>query len=99
MLYYVYDVDGCAYKSSIVISTEELKVSDEYYEYFDYSALIGTAKTAKEANMIASKYLYECQKAIDLSYSSEYYEFMDEDGVLHNTYPEFDEDYHYIEFV
>jgi hypothetical protein len=97
MLYYVYDVDGCAYKSSIVISTEELKVSDEYYEYFDYSALIGTAKTAKEANMIASKYLYECQKAIDMSYDD--YEYIDEDGEIYNSYPEFDEDEDYIEFI
>lgn len=89
MKYYVYDMDGCAYKSSIVITKEELKVSDEYYEDFDYSVLIGTAKTAKEANMIASKYLYDMQAYIDTHYG----------GYDYDEYPEFDEDEDYIEFI
>lgn len=97
MKYYVYDMDGCAYQTSIVISKEELKISDEYYEEFNYSALIGTAETKAEANMIASRYLYECQKAIDMSYDD--YEFIDEDGEIYNSYPEFDEDEDYIEFI
>ena len=60
MKYYIYDVDGCAYVTSIKITNQPLKSG---YYYF-----IASCDSAHEANKKASWYLYESQKEIDLNY-------------------------------
>lgn len=80
MKYYVYDIDGCAYDTSIRITEKEIS----RYFYF-----IGCFETKYKANKAASKYLYDSQAYIDTHYG----------GYDYDEYPEFDEDYHYIEFV
>lgn len=90
MKYYVFDIDGCAYTESIRITTSKPKRAYEY---------IGCFETAYEANMAASKYIYDVQRQIDLSHCREEYEVLDENGNWVCCYPEFDEDYDYIDFV
>jgi hypothetical protein len=82
--YYIYDIDGCAYDSSIRITTSPLKSG---YCYF-----IAECDSAYEANKEASLYLYDSQKQIDLRYDRDYYENGD-------SYPPFDYDKDFIEFI
>ena len=83
MKYYVYDVDGCAYDTSIKITTSPLKRG---YYYF-----IAECNSAHEANKEASWYLYDSQRQIDLMYDRDYYEGGD-------AYPDFSEK-DFIEFI
>ena len=82
--YFVYDVDGCAYDTSIKITESPLKRGYRY--------LVAECNSAYEANMRASLYLYESQKEIDLRYDREYYEGGD-------AYPPFDYFRDFIEFI
>lgn len=82
--YYVYDMDGCAYDTSIKITTSPLKSGYRY--------LIAECDSAHKANEEASFYLYESQKEIDLSYDREYYGGGD-------GYPPFDYNSDFIEFI
>ena len=88
--YYIYDVDGCAYASSIRITTKPLKC---------YRDFIGTEETAHAANLAASKYVYDVQRGIDISADRSYYTDIDEDGEEYINYPEFDENDDYIDFI
>lgn len=88
--YYIYDVDGCGYASSICITEKPLKC---------YRDFIGEAETPYKANLMASKYVYRVQEYIDVHSDREYYTDIDEDGVEHLNYPEFDEDKDYIDFI
>ena len=90
MKYYIYDMDGCAYASSISITHKPIK---------HYRAFIGTADTPYEANMIASKYVYDVQRSIDISADREYYTDEDEDGEEYINYPSFDKEKDYIDFI
>lgn len=70
-MYFAYDIDGCAYDTSIRITTSEL---NRYYEY------LGCFETAYKANLAASKYIFEMQKYIDIHYGGyEYDEYRDFD--------------------
>lgn len=90
MKYYVFDIDGCAYTESIRITTSKPKRAYEY---------IGCFETAHEANMAASRYIYDVQRQIDLSNCREEYEVLNDNGDWVCCYPEFDEDEDYINFV
>lgn len=98
MKYYAYDIDGCAYDTSIRITTKEI---NRYY-YF-----IGCFETADKANIAASKYLFEMQKYIDVHYGGydyeeyrdfdefkDYIDFVDEyDNDDYDNYEDDDDDY------
>jgi homoserine trans-succinylase len=91
-MYYLYDMDGCAYASSINITTKSMPIKR-------YRVFIGTADTPYEANMIASKYVYDVQRSIDISADREYYIDEDEDGEEYINYPSFDKEKDYIDFI
>ena len=88
--YYIYDVDGCAYASSIRITEKPLAC---------YRDFIGEEDSAYDANMTASKYVYDVQRGIDISSDREYYTDIDDEGEEYIDYPEFDEDRDYIDFL
>lgn len=89
--YYIYDVDGCGYASSIRITTSPL---------ICYRVFIGTEETVYAANMTASKYVYDIQRSIDISSDREYYTDIDEeDGEEYISYPDFNVDEDFIEFI
>lgn len=82
MRYYVYDLDGCAYHDSIAITNHPIK----------RGRFIAECATAHEANIEASKYLYDVNRDIELSYDAEYYE-------RSGGYPPYDEDEDFFEFI
>ena len=81
--YYVYDVDGCAYDTSIKITNSPIKRG--------YYYLIAECDSAHEANKKASYYLYDSQRQIDLRIDRDYYGGGE-------YYPEFSEK-DFIEFI
>ena len=83
--YYIYDVDGCGYASSIRITTSPL---------ICYRVFIGTEETVYAANMTASKF------STMISSDREYYTDIDEeDGEEYISYPDFNVDEDFIEFI
>ena len=81
--FYVYDKDGCGYVDSILFTTKP--INNRLF------TLIGVYNNAYDANLAASKYIYDVQKLIDLRYDRDYYEGGD-------AYPNFSER-DYINFI
>jgi hypothetical protein len=82
MKYYIYDIDGCAYYDSIKITTSPLKGG----------YLIAECSSAHEANLEASRYLYDTNRSVAMSHDSNYWE---ENG----GYPPYEDDEDFIIFV
>ena len=84
MKYFVYDLDGCAYYDSIHITNSPLKRGYEY--------LIAKCNSAHEANMAASRYIYDTDRSVVMSHESNYWA---ETG----GYPPFRYDEDFIKFI